>query len=201
MPVLDEADIRQAHRDGDYRRAATLTLERYEGEVYSFLVANLRRDSDAHEVFSQLSEDLWTGLPGFAWRCSVRTWIYTLARNAVHRFRRTPANDPARRVPMSQAPERVVQPRSSTAPFRRTAIKDRLAELRQDLDPDDQALLILRLDRQLPWDEVARILNDAAHADDATVKQLATNLRQRYRKVKDRIATMARASGLLDAAD
>lgn len=197
----DETEIRAACEAGDLVRGATLLLDRYQDEVYSFLVGRLDSESDAHEVFSQLCEDVWVGLPRFRWRCSARTWMYTLARNAALRHRRTPANNPARRVPLSQIPEPIEQRRSSTRPYLRTESKDQLAALRRQLDPEERAILTLRVDRGLPWLDVARIVHDAPDADDATLQRLATNLRQRFAKVKKRIMLLARASGLLERPD
>ena len=193
----DEAAIRAAHAAGNLEEAVRLGLERYQVEVYSFLCARLRSEADAHDVFAQVGEDLWKGIAGFAWRSSFRTWLYTLARNAAVRFERTPANQARRHARVSEVAEPVAVDRSRTRPYLRTDIKDRFAALRAALDPDDQTLLILRVDRNLSWEEVARILHDG-DPDDAELKRLASNLRQRFRQLKQRIQEQARAEGLLD---
>lgn len=54
-------------RAGKYERAATEALERYGAELYGYLIMVLG-ESDAAEVFAQVCEDLWKGLPGFAFR-------------------------------------------------------------------------------------------------------------------------------------
>ena len=193
----EEAEIHDACKAGDLVRAATLLLDRYQDEVYSFLVGRLNSESDAHEVFAQLCEDLWVGLPQFGWRCSARTWLYTLARNAAHRHRRSPANDPARRIPISQVPEQIVRRRTTTRPFVRTEVKDRFAALRDQLDADARTLLTLRIDRQLSWIDIARVIHDAADADMTELKVLATNLRQRFATLKRRIKALAREAGMV----
>jgi len=195
--VEDEAAIRAAHAAGDMQEAVRLGLAQYQVEVYSFLCARLRSEADAHDVFAQLSEDLWRGIASFAWRCSFRTWLYTLARNAAVRFERAPANQSRRHARVSEVAEPVAGERSRTRPYLRTDIKDRFAALRATLDPDDQTLLILRVDRNLSWEEVARILHDE-DADDAALRRRATNLRQRFKQLKERIQQLARAEGLLD---
>jgi len=45
--------------------AATLALRTYGPELYGFLAGQLQNNTDADEVFSQLTEDLWRGLPAF----------------------------------------------------------------------------------------------------------------------------------------
>ena len=198
MEDASEAAIREAHRRGDLAGAARTGLDLYRVEVFSFLCARLGSESDAHEVFSQLSEDLWRGLDGFGWRCSFRTWLYTLARHAALRFERVPANQAARRESLSRAAEPAAEERSRTRPYLRTDVKDRFAALRSTITPDEQSILVLRVDRGLRWDEVARILHDEGEPDEATVAREASNLRQRFRQLKERLREMARAEGLLD---
>lgn len=199
--VADEREILAAHQAGDLARAVELGLSIYGQEVYSFLFTRLRSASDVDEVFSILCEDLWRGVGGFAWRCSFRTWFYTLARNAALRFERAPANDPARRARWSQISEPVARIRSRTRPFLRTDVKDRFAPLRASLEPEERTLLTLRVDRGLSWGDVARIVHDAPEADEDEIRRLSTNLRQRFRKLTKRIEQLARAEGLLDTED
>ena len=197
MDTSEEA-IRDAHRRGDMRTAAAEGLALYQAEVYSFLCARLGGESDAHEVFAQVSEDLWRGIAGFAWRCSFRTWLYTLARHAAIRFERSPANQAARRLELSRAGELAAVERSRTRPYLRTDVKDRFAALRSALTPDEQSLLVLRIDRGLSWPEVSRILHDDTDPDEASMTRHTAALRQRFRQLKQRLHEMARAEGLLD---
>jgi RNA polymerase sigma-70 factor (ECF subfamily) len=191
-----EAAIREAHQRGDFQTAAQRGLEQYKIEVYSFLYARLRSEVDAHEVFGQLGEDIWRGIAAFEWRCSFRTWLYTLARHAALRFERAPTNRARERL--SQVSEPVAVPRSRTRPYMRTDIKDRFAAVRETLSADEQSLLTLRIDRNLSWEEVARIMYDGDDCDDATLARHATNLRQRFRKLRQRLQAWARQEGILD---
>lgn len=193
-----EAAIREAHQRGDFQEAAQRGLEHYKVEVYSFLCARLRSEVDAHEVFGQLGEDVWRGIAGFQWRCSFRTWLYTLARHAAVRFERAPANRPGMRQPLSQVSEPAAVARSRTRPYMRTDIKDRFAALRETLTADEQSLLTLRIDRNLSWEEVARIMYDGDDADEAELARHATNLRQRFRQLRRRLQEWARREGILD---
>ena len=190
--------MRAARDRGDLPEVVRLALEHYQVEIYSFLCARLGSESDAHEVFSQVSEDLWRSIDAFGWRCTLRTWLYTLARHAAVRFERAPANQGARHRPLSAASEPVAADRSRTRPYLRTEVKDRFAAIRSSLSPDEQTLLVLRIDRDLGWDEVARILHDGDDPDDETLRRLAATLRQRFRQLKERLREKARADGLLD---
>ena len=58
-----EARIESAWQAQDFDGAATVVLESYGGEILGFLAARLRSQSDAAEVFSMFTEDLWVSNP------------------------------------------------------------------------------------------------------------------------------------------
>ncbi|MCE9579767.1 MAG: sigma-70 family RNA polymerase sigma factor [Deltaproteobacteria bacterium] len=180
-----EDRIRAAAEAADWSRAATVALEGYGPEVLGFLVTLTRNAVDASEAFSLFSEGVWRGLPKFRWEASFRTWAYRLARRAVWRLRRDPHR--RRAVPLSDAGVSAVveQVRSRTATFLRTETRDKVAKLRAALEPDDQALLVLRVDKKLPWRDIARVLAD--DEDEVAVAELdrrAATLRKRFERVK-----------------
>ena len=163
-------------------RAATRALESYGPELYGFLVNYLGNETDAADVFSQVGEDLWKGLPAFALGCTVRTWLYVLARHAAARFRRSPWN---RRTGDSRLDALVDRARTQTQPWLRTDVKDRFGALRESLDPDDRSLLVLRVDRKLSWEEVARVTLGDEAPDELVLVRETDRLRKRYQLLKD----------------
>ena len=175
--------------------AATRALEGYGAELYGFLVSFLGNESDAADVFSQVGEDLWKGLPSFKLACSVRTWLYLLARHAAARFRRSPWN---RRTGDSRLEGLVELARTRTQPWLRTDVKDRFKAMRDALDPDDRSLLVLRVDRGLSWEEVARVMLGEETASDAELSRETDRLRKRYQLLKDDLRRRARELGLID---
>ena len=60
---------------------------------------------------------------------------------------------------------------------------------------DEQLLLILRVDKNLPWDEVALVLAAEHGGDD--VARGAVRARKRFQLVKDKLRRMAEEAGLL----
>src|SRR5690242_13030888 len=119
-----EAELGELIAARAFDRAATRALEAYGDEVYGFLINHLGSESDATEVFAQMGEDLWNGLARFGARCSVRTWLYVLARHAASRFRRSPWAHRDRRTGDSKLDEVIARPRTGTRPWQRTAVKD-----------------------------------------------------------------------------
>jgi RNA polymerase sigma-70 factor (ECF subfamily) len=193
-----EEELAALLRSGALDRAASQALDAYGAEVFGFLVTLASSESDASEIFSQLSEDLWKGLPSFSFRSSVRTWLYVLARHAAARFRRSPWNHRGRRTGDSQLDDFIHQSRSRTEPWLRTEVKDRFAALRDSLDPDDRTLLVLRVDRALAWQDIARVMLDEDGPDDTTLKREVNRLSKRFQLLKEDLRHRARESGLLD---
>jgi RNA polymerase sigma-70 factor (ECF subfamily) len=198
-----ENDVRALCTKGDFAGAATMALRGYGPEVFGFLVAVHRSESDAGDVFSELTEALWRGLPGFAWESSLRTWLYAVARNVSRTRRRDAARRERRgRRTGDSALEGVAQAvRTETLAFLRTEKKTRLQALRDSLPEEDRMLLVLRVDRQLAWNDLARVLHETgsdAPLDDAAVAKEAARLRKRFQLVKDRLRELAKKEGLIE---
>lgn len=201
----DDADIRAACDARDYDRASSVALGRYGGELLAFVSARLRSTADGEDVFAAFAEKLWLGLPQFEWRCSLRSWCYRLVRNAANDFlslahhRRERNLTPGAQARLSQLVDHV---RTNTRAYLRTPVKDRMQELRETLSADDQMLLILRVDRNMAWRDLAVALSDggsdgAAPPGDADLDKEAARLRKRFERVKDQLRELARADGLL----
>jgi RNA polymerase sigma-70 factor (ECF subfamily) len=187
----------------DFDGAATLAVRGYGPEVFGFLVGVYRDETEASDVFAEVAEAIWKGLPTFAWGSSLRTWAYAIARN-VTRTRRRDAARRTRRAPRAgeSALDGVAQVvRTETLAFLRTEKRTRLQALRDALPEEDRMLLILRVDRQLAWNELARILGDAEgrdSLDDGGVTREAARLRKRFQLVKERLRELAKKEGLIE---
>jgi RNA polymerase sigma-70 factor, ECF subfamily len=186
---------------GDFAGAATRTIGGYGPELLGFLAAVVGDVDAADDVFSTLCEDVWRGLPSFERRASVRTWAYTLARHAAHRFWRRELKRADRQTPLdgtSDVARAAAQVRTTTLPWLRSAARDRLVALREALPREDQMILILRIDKKLDWNELADVLNDGAPLDAEGRRREAARLRKRFQLVKDRLREQARKEGLLE---
>lgn len=193
-----EADVRRRCDAGDHDGAATAALRGYGREIFGFLVALHKSEEDASDVFSLFSEALWKGLPKFAWQCSLRTWAYTIARNASFRFKKNAQRRAKGQVGDSLVEELAQQIRTETRSWLRTEQKDKFAAIRATLPEEDQTLLILRVDRGLQWEELARIMmGDEADIDDAKLKTESARLRKRFQLVKEKLVELGKKTGLI----
>ncbi len=198
-----ELDVRSACAGGDFERAATLAVRGYGPEILGFLVATLRSEADASDVFAETTEALWKGLPAFAWESTLRTWAYAVARNIVRTRRRDAARRDRRARPASDSSmDQVAQAvRTETLAFLRTEKKTRLQALRDTLPEEDRMLLVLRVDRGLAWNELARVLREADGEGEMSEEEItreAARLRKRFQLVKDRLRDLAKKEGLIE---
>src|SRR5688500_10731247 len=155
MPIDErlERDAASALARGDLAAAAELVIRGYGPEILGYLHALLHDPDVAGDVFSQLAEDLWRGLPAFRRESTIRTWAYKLAWHAAARNRDEAYQRYRRRLETHELSEVAEEVRSRTAAHLRTDVKDRFAELRAGLESDELTLLILRVDRDLSWRE------------------------------------------------
>jgi RNA polymerase sigma-70 factor (ECF subfamily) len=192
-----DAIIRRAWDAGGASAATTETLQRYGREILGLLVGLHRDEDEAGDVFSVFSERLWVTFDQFEWKCSVRTWAYLLARRASIDLQRQRKGG---RVPLSDLSEvsaLVARVRTETLTYLRTETKDEVARLRDSLPEDDRMLLILRVDRQLSWDELARVfLAGDEDPKPEALKRESARLRKRFQLVKEKLLEMGRAKGL-----
>jgi RNA polymerase sigma-70 factor (ECF subfamily) len=184
----------------DYSAAATLVLRSYGPEILGFLLARTRDEAAAEEAFAMFTEDLWRGLPRFEGRATVRVWAYTLARHAAVRLESSPGRRRKRNLPLDAAEElsRLEHRlRTETARFLETEFKDRISALRARLSEEERTLLVLRVDRDLDWLDVARVFA-GGEPTPASLKADAARLRKRFQLVKAKIREMAEKDGLID---
>lgn len=187
-----ERAIRAQCEAGDHAGATTAALQRYGPELLGFLRALAHHDDLAAEAFAELGEDVWRGLPRFRWESSLRSWLYALARNALGQLRRDPRRRVDRNLPLSAAPDVAAVLRTVTRDIQRTEVKDEFRILREQLAPDEHELLLLRLDRQLAWKDIARILGG-----DDNLDARAALLRKRFERAKERLRKLAIEHGLI----
>jgi len=187
-----ERAIRTLCETGAYPEATTAALRMYGVELLGYLRALVNNHDLAAEAFAELGEDVWKGLPQFRWESQLRSWLYTLARNALAQLRRDPRRRMERNLPLSIAPEMAAVVRTVTLEIQRTDVKDEFRLLREQLDPEEHEILLLRLDRGLAWKDIARILGG-----DDNLDARAAVLRKRFERAKERLKKLAIERGLI----
>jgi RNA polymerase sigma-70 factor (ECF subfamily) len=188
-----EAELRSHVTTGDIDRATSLAVAGYGPELLGFLRAIAKSDDLADDAFAIASEQLWMNLAKFRWEAQLRTWFYQLGRNALYQLRTDPRRRSDRNLPLSVITSIKEVRRETTPMHQRTTGKEALRELRESLDPEDHELLILRLDRDMSWKDIAR----AFGAEDSAIDTRAAALRKRFERVKEQLRERAIERGLL----
>ncbi len=197
-----EERVRALCTADDSTAAAAAAVSGYGSELLGFLLGVHPGAADASDVFAETCEVILRKLPDFRWDSTLRTWMYAVARNVSRTYRRDRGRRQRREANIADsAIDRVAATvRTETLAFLRTETKDRLRELRDALPEEDRMLLIVRVDRKLSWDEVARVLRED-DSDEALSPELAkkeaARLRQRFQQIKTRPREAARREGIL----
>jgi RNA polymerase sigma-70 factor, ECF subfamily len=200
--VFSDEQARLLLAAGKYREAAEMVIRDLGGGIARHLQALLREDEDARDAYSLWAVDVWKGLPGFRGESSLRSWAYRVARNAALRLRQEAWRRRGRRLRTSEAAVLAEEARRSSLLLREARVA-KLVELRQALEPEEQALLQLRLDERLPWNEIADVLGaprdrPRATRDVAGIEpDIAATYRKRFERISKKLQRMARREGLL----
>jgi RNA polymerase sigma-70 factor, ECF subfamily len=196
--LLDD-DVRVLLSSARVDAAAERVLRALGPELYGYLLAIHHDDeATASDVFSDVSQRIWRGLPAFSFRCSVRGWAYVVARNAARNHLEREGRRRKKLVPLSDSLASILQVvRTQTRTLEKTATRDGITRLRDALPEHDRSLLILRVDRGLSWDDLARTFLGEEEASDDDVRRESARLRKRFQLVKERLAKAARDAGLI----
>jgi RNA polymerase sigma-70 factor (ECF subfamily) len=197
--MADDAAIRKACDEGNMANAASLAIAEFGPEILRYLGGILRDLDLADDAFSLFCERVWSGLARFEWRCSFRTWAYLIARRASVDVLRVDGRRRRRQRPLSSARISAIAERVRTTTLRllKTDAKVALTRLRDELPQEDRTLLVLRVDRALPWEDLARVFLDKESPAEDDLRRESARLRKRYQLVKERLRVRARDAGLL----
>jgi RNA polymerase sigma-70 factor (ECF subfamily) len=177
-------------RAGDHHGAATVAIRELGPAIARYLRGMLRAEADAADAFSDWAESLWVGIGTFQGRSSFRAWAFRLAFHSALDLHDRAHRKRERRLDTSEAS--VLAEEVRTTAFSHERRRRRLDELRSELARDDQTLLFLRVDQQLPWDDVAAVLSSSSTPVDAAV------VRKRFERLKERLRKLALERGLIE---
>ena len=175
---------------GNARQAATQVIQTHGPTVLRYLRALLRDEGTVDDAFSLFGEWVWRGIASFRGEAPLRSWALGVAWNAAQRVRDEAWQKHKARLSTGFASRLVAKVRTTT-PGTLERRAEGLDRLRGELAPEDQNLLVLRLDQELAWEEIAVVLSGGG----APVKPSA--LRKRFERLKERMARRAREQGLL----
>lgn len=190
--------MRERLAAGDGAAAAEAIVLGFGPEILGWLRVSVGDEHEAADVFSAFSEEVCRCVGRFRGDSSARTWAYAVARNCQRRLWAAPRRRREAPLTPSLASRLEIRVRTETLPYLRTEAKDRLEAIRDSMSAEDRSLLVLRLDRGLAWEEIARVLAEDGADEAEGVRRRAAALRKRFQRLKEVLRERARAEGLVE---
>lgn len=194
--IISEADlmteIRGLVRSSEPTSATAAALRVYGSEIFGFLVGALDDSHRAREVYGATSDLVTQGLPSFTWSCTLRTWMYAMARVAIRQ--RASSRDLTARAESSESGKRDSPPFPRLRPYRVAAVRRAASFLRRTLSIEDREILVLRVDRRLSWRELA-LTSIGTTASELDVSAEESRLQERFRRIRTSLARSAARYG------
>lgn len=177
MALCQEARVDEATR---------VALEYYGPEILGWLIGVVKDETAAEDICQHFSIALWKGLPSFRWESSLRVWAYKIAWHELIRFQKAKEKRKEQQFNTSEISGLAQAVTSLHMVLRKKQEASRLVELRQELPEEMQTLIILRIDREMSFGEIAQVLE--IEEDTA---------RQKFKRAKDKLKELAKKEGLL----
>jgi len=179
IPVDDpDGDVYDLVDHGDVRGALRQLMQRHGAAVYRYCRATLRDEALAEDVHQQVFIEAFRDLPRFEGRSTVRTWLFTIARNRVIDAGR------ARSRRQSHLEEVEIQDAPDPRPLAGESIDD--ARLREalvasldELGHDLRAAVLLRYQQGFTFEAMAEVCCEKPGTLQARVARALLQLRAR----------------------
>lgn len=165
-------------RSGDEEAFGEFTAA-YEKQIYNYCLRQTRNAEDAEDLTQEVFLRAWRGLPNFAGRCTLRTWLYQIAVNTCVDLARKKARRPVT-VPLTvetDGEEQVREiPDTENAPETILSGKMTRESIRKGLEAlgeEQRRIVILRDISGLSYQEIA----DTLGITEGTVKSRLSRAR------------------------
>lgn len=173
LETLDDAALVRAAAEGS-RDAFDELVRRHQRAVYQLCYRFAGNHADACDLAQETFIRAYRGLPAFKGDAAFTTWLHRIGVNAALNWSasKRPVGEPVepdRHADSGQAPADVALLRAERARRVRAAIVR--------LPKKQRATLILRVYRELPHEEIARILGNSVGAAKANLFHALRNLR------------------------
>jgi len=187
-----EVAIRRALEGGDTGRAALELVRRYAAEIQRFCCRAIGSPLDGEDLAQEVLGEACRCLPRFRGRSTVRTWLYRVAWHKVYdqrkRFARQPhvvsldgLEGPDIPCSLDDEPDELLA---------ETQRRQALGEALDRLSPTDRAIIALRVEQDLPYQEIAGVLG----VREGAAKMRMTRAVRRLQQEVDLGETTARSA-------
>lgn len=179
-----DEDLMLAYAHGDARAFETL-YQRHRGPLYRFVLRGLSQRALADECFQEVWSRVIVARERYRPDARFTTWLYQIAHNLlVDQYRRARPEVSASNDDDDDAAMRDFPDEETRQPERQLSEFEERRRLQRALDelPDDQRLAIqLRLEQELPLEEIARITGVGRETVKSRLRYALDKLKSRLR--------------------
>ena len=156
--------------------------EKYSTDLYAFILRMCRSEQLAKDILQDTMLKAMTSADSFRGDCSVKTWLYTIARNLWYdRLKKAESRD----LPLSDINEPVSQVRIENCfADRDTAL--RIHHLLHELDEPYREVFTLRVFAELKYADIAKVFGKSENWAGVT-----------YYRAKQKLLQLLKKEGLL----
>jgi RNA polymerase sigma-70 factor, ECF subfamily len=181
-----EGAIRAALDGGDTGRAAVELVRRYAGEIRRFCTHAIGSPLEGEDLAQEVLGEACRSLPGFRGHSTIRTWLYRVAWHKVYDQRKRFARQP-RVVPLDGLEGEDVPRCGGDAPDEALAGDEQrrlLGQALRQLSHDDRTIIALRVEQDLPYQEIAGLLGVREGAAKMRMNRAVRRLQEQISEVE-----------------
>jgi RNA polymerase sigma-70 factor, ECF subfamily len=154
--ISDATCVRRLQR-GDINAFETL-VRRHEKAIFNLVYRMLGDYDDAAEISQEVFLSAYRAIGQFRGESNFSTWLYRIAVNHATTRRRTTSSRQKRLVPLDGS-EIVEDGQCGPAEtLEKKELRERVQRALNELDPEDAAVILLRDLQDVPYEDVARVL-------------------------------------------
>lgn len=138
--------------------AFEILVRRHQKTIFNLVYRLLGDYDEAAEIAQEAFLSAYKAVGQFRGEANFSTWLYRIALNHASTRRRSLANAQQRNLPLEitdPVDERRVDPADSVE---QKEVQERVQKALNSLEPDDAAIILMRDMQDMPYDEVARML-------------------------------------------
>jgi RNA polymerase sigma-70 factor (ECF subfamily) len=139
--------------------AFEVLVRRHQKPIFNLVYRLLGDYDEAAEIAQEAFLSAYKALGQFRGEANFSTWLYRIALNHASTRRRRLVSSQKWSVPLDgtdPVDERLIDPAET---FEQKEIQERVQSALNSLEPDDAAIILLRDMQDVPYQEVARMLN------------------------------------------
>lgn len=174
----DDSELLDRHASGD-REAFDELVRKHQKQLYSMLYRMVSNAEDAQDLVQKTFVKAFNGISGFERRSSFRTWLYQIAINLaknLYRDRSRIQQIPIDDVVLSRNPGTIES-------MIKQETRSRLREAVADLPEKQRLTVMLRIQEQKSFEEIAEILR-------CSIGTAKANYHHGVQKLKNKMAVV-----------